>query len=734
MFCTKCRSQLSENARFCAKCGAPVVACDGVGASASAQEGAREDAQRDDALDATVAAPAPAPADTASKVAPDSDAASAPDATAAEPQAAPVADAPAAPVADAPAAPAASDKKKKTPLIIAAAVVLIVAVIGAVAFFLLGNKGTGDIEFGQDAEVELAVTTVIKPRGKDGNLMKSYDAYLINEEDTGDLSSIKTTPYHLTVAGDQGFSPSDFKDLPNNRYTLVIVDHDADEADSEQKIPVNYDKENKKASSEVVIAVPSKPQKAPAKEDEKTDEQKAYGLFLDKIKELTDTYGACGSTEWGGSYNLATGLCVADLVDFDGDGMNELFVVYNTQVANPNEDGWMDKQAQSFKSEVWAYRDGEITKVFDKSIVEHDTGGVTWASVHQKDGKLYLMSTDDSYTDLGGAGYNETTDTVFYAYNGSEFKQEALTHSDVNVSPNASDSTCTINGEDATVDELSDFRDSYPSYLSYALINYLQDASFYGEGTYYPVNDLPDVVAKTTQALEAGAATKGDDTAKDASYSAEIKTVPVSMPDVFDGTAQSIDVDWTYLQFSKDGKTDACKDLNAKLKESFDADAAATSSWNLDMSGNGSGATEMLQNRYDTMVSLDGSIACVFQERYYTAGGVHGWNENAVVYYDLSKGTEVDADAALGIDKDTLASLASDAIDAFVHANPGISDTGDVRDHLYEMDRYGRDDAGIFFITRDYEMGTYADGSHVIYIKAFNGDDGLVGTSGDFGN
>lgn len=70
----------------------------------------------------------------------------------------------------------------------------------------------------------------------------------------------------------------------------------------------------------------------------------------------------------------------------------------------------------------------------------------------------------------------------------------------------------------------------------------------------------------------------------------------------------------------------------------------------------------------------------------------------------------------------------------FVRANPGISDTGDVRDHLYEMDRYGRDKAGIFFITRDYEMGTYADGSHVIYIKALNGDDGLVGTSGDFGN
>ena len=712
MFCTKCGNQLSDNARFCGKCGAPVAVHD----EADAPEGA----PGDDALDATVAVPVPAPADAAS------DAEPGPDVSPAVSEAATAADVSAS-------APSSSTKKKKTPFIIAA-VVLVIAIIGVVAFFLLGNKGTGDIEFGQDTEVELAVTTVIRPRGKDGNLMKSYDAYLINEKAKGDVSSIKTTPYHLTVKGDQGFKPSDFKDLPNDRYTLVIVDHDSDETDSEQKIPVNYDEENKKASSEVVIAVPSKPQKAPAKEDEETDEQKASSLFLDKIKELTDTYGACSPTEWGGSYNLATGLCVADLVDFDGDGMNELFVVYNTQVANPNVDGWMDKQAQAFKSEVWAYRDGEITKVFDKSIVEHDTGGVTWVSVHQKDGKFYLMTADTSYTDLGGGGYNETTDTVFYAYDGSEFKQGAAAHSDVDVSSTPSDPTYTINGEDATSDELMNFRDSYPSYLSYGLINYLQDASFYGEGTYYPVNDLSNLVVKTTQTLEAGAATKKDDTAKDASYSADIKTVSVPVPDASSDVAPRVDTDWTYLQFSKDGKPNGCKDLNTKLKESFDADVDATSSWRLDLSGNGNGTAEVLQNRYDTMVSLDGSIACVFQERYYTAGGPHGWNENAVVYYDLSKGTEVDADVALGIDKDALAGLASDAIDAFVRANPGISDTGDVRDHFYEMDRYGRDDAGIFFITRDYEMGTFADGSHVIYIKALNGDDGLVGTSGDFGN
>lgn len=716
MFCAKCGNKLSDGARFCVNCGAPVAARDGADVPVSAQG----DAQGGDAPDATVAAPVLVPADATS------DAAPGPDTVSAEPEAASAADAPAAP-ADTAA------KKKKTPFIIAAAI-LVIVIIGVAAFFLLGNKGPGDIEFGQDTEVELAVTTVIKPRGKDGNLMNSYDAYLINEKAKGDVSSIKTTPYHLTVKGDQGFKPSDFKDLPNNRYTLVIVDHDSDDADSEQKIPVNYDKENKKAPSEAIIAVPSKPQKAPAKEDGKTDEQKAYGLFLDKIKELTDTYGACGSTEWGGSYNLATGLCVADLVDFDGDGMNELLAVYNTQVVDFNQEACFDKQKESFKTEVWAYRDGKISKVFDKSVVQGSNGGIMWACVYQKDSKFYLVTFDTAYEDLGDGAYNETTDTFFHAYDGSKFKQAASTHSDVDVSSGPADETYTVNGEDASFDEMIDFQSSFSPYLSYDLVSFIQNDNFHDEGTYYPVNDLPSLVAKTTQALKEGAATKKDDTAKDASYSADIKTVSVPVPDASSDVAPRVDTDWTYLQFSKDGKPDGCKDLNAKLKESFDADVDATSSWRLDLSGNGNGVAEVLQSRYDTMVSLDGSIACVFQERYYTAGGPHGWNKNAVVYYDLSKGTEVDADVALGIDKDTLAGLASDAIDAFVRANPGISDTGDVRDHLYEMDRYGRDDAGIFFITRDYEMGTYADGSHVIYIKALNGDGGLVGTSGDFGN
>ena len=76
-----------------------------------------------------------------------------------------------------------------------------------------------------------------------------------------------------------------------------------------------------------------------------------------------------------------------------------------------------------------------------------------------------------------------------------------------------------------------DFQSSFSPYLSYGLVSFIQNDSLSDEGTYYPVNDLPSLVAKTTQALEEGAATKKDDTAKDASYSADIKTVSVPVPD-----------------------------------------------------------------------------------------------------------------------------------------------------------------------------------------------------------
>ena len=118
MFCAKCGNKLSDGARFCVNCGAPVADRDRADVPVNAQG----DAQGSDTPDATVAAPVLVPADATS------DAAPGPDTVSAEPEAASAADAPAAP-ADTAA------KKKKTPFIIAAAI-LVIVIIGVAAFLI----------------------------------------------------------------------------------------------------------------------------------------------------------------------------------------------------------------------------------------------------------------------------------------------------------------------------------------------------------------------------------------------------------------------------------------------------------------------------------------------------------------------------------------------------------------------------------------------------------------------
>ena len=89
MFCAKCGNKLSDGARFCVNCGAPVADRDGVDVPVSAQG----DAQGGDAPDATVAAPVLVPADATSDATPTSDVAPGPDTVSAEPEAASAADA-----------------------------------------------------------------------------------------------------------------------------------------------------------------------------------------------------------------------------------------------------------------------------------------------------------------------------------------------------------------------------------------------------------------------------------------------------------------------------------------------------------------------------------------------------------------------------------------------------------------------------------------------------------------
>lgn len=81
---------------------------------------------------------------------------------------------------------------------------------------------------------------------------------------------------------------------------------------------------------------------------------------------------------------MMTGLCVAQLIDFDGDGTEELALVCNTlDDFVPNTvNGYLDQQIDGFAVEIWAYRDDRIDLVYDEAgSLEIADGGTAWFAI-----------------------------------------------------------------------------------------------------------------------------------------------------------------------------------------------------------------------------------------------------------------------------------------------------------------------------------------------------------------
>ena len=81
---------------------------------------------------------------------------------------------------------------------------------------------------------------------------------------------------------------------------------------------------------------------------------KAFG---EKCSELIETYGA-PSTQSQISTEYATGLCLADLIDFNGDGKDELIVAY---AASKQQDSY---GVPPVKVEIWSFDGQDLQQVF----------------------------------------------------------------------------------------------------------------------------------------------------------------------------------------------------------------------------------------------------------------------------------------------------------------------------------------------------------------------------------
>lgn len=724
MFCTNCGKELKPGAKFCTTCGCPVDADDAgetkVVSSPDETSVVSPDATTvsGPADETTVIPESPAApehdreADTAAAVASFDDV---------EPASAPAYVAP-APVPPAPAGEAPKKKGHGALIIGIVALIAVLAVGGALYVRLHGLPGSAQTAYTADAPAQVSAKTRVRPKDANGKEMSAYVAYLVSTKGTGDASSISTTPYRYEGTDDSGFTLEDFGDVEDGDYTLVIVDNSDSGSSARYDVPVHYEHDNSKAPESLDPEPPAPSaddtQAATTTTDARTDEQKAADLYLAKCREYIDKYGKATLTHYD-YVDLASGLAVARLMDFDGDGTDELLLAYDTVPAPSGSSFEYDSnQKSAYKVEVWAYKDGKISKVYDEpdTVLSADDGSL-FVQITTLDGTETCVSTRTQ-------DYDENTfSDVFrnYAFDGDEFDVALETAS--SSEQDGSNTVFTVDGQEVSLDdELAASKRVQQSDCFWLLAStYFQNSPDVSQ----TVSDTNATLDELKSRSEGNAATTAAATSEQA-YTSESVDKSYTIVNPYSPSSTQ-GVMWSYPQFSKvDGSTDAALDaLNAQLAKACEDDANLGKAW-----GPASGAM-MVDDHQDLCASINGSIASVFSARDETGGGAHGTDESFGTFYDLSTGKAVDATTALNMSAEDLQAKGVAGINAFLAKNPsdlGVS-ADDISKMAGEQDRYVRDEKGTFIITRSYELGSYAFGSHRIYVMANDpANNAIVGT------
>lgn len=724
MFCTNCGKELKPGAKFCTTCGCPVDADDAgetkVVSSADETSVVSPDTTTvsEPAAETTVIPESPvAPehdreADTAAAVASFDDV---------EPASAPAYAAP----ASVPPAPAGEAPKKKGHGALIIGIVVLIAVLavgGALYVRLHGLPGFAQTAYTADVPAQVSAKTRVRPKDANGKEMSAYVAYLVSTKGTGDAASISTTPYRYEGTDDSGFTLEDFGDVEDGDYTLVIVDNSDSGSSARYDVPVHYEHDNPKAPESLDPEPPAPSaddtQAAATTTDARTDEQKAADLYLAKCREYIDKYGKATLTHYD-YVDLASGLAVARLMDFDGDGTDELLLAYDTVPAPSGSSFDYDSnQKSAYKVEVWAYKDGKISKVYDEpdTVLSADDGSL-FVQICTLDGTETCVSTRTQDSD------ENTFSDVFrnYAFDGDEFDVALETAS--SSEQGGSNTVFTVDGQEVSLDdELAASKRVQQSDCFWLLAStYFQNSPDVSQ----TVSDTNATLDELKSRSEGNAATAAAATSEQA-YTSESVDKSYTIVNPYSPSSTQ-GVMWSYPQFSKvDGSTDAALDaLNAQHAKACEDDANLGKAW-----GPASGAM-MVDDHQDLCASINGSIASVFSARDETGGGAHGTDESFGTFYDLSTGKAVDATTALNMSAEDLQAKGVAGINAFLAKNPsdlGVS-ADDISKMAGEQDRYVRDEKGTFIITRSYELGSYAFGSHRIYVMANDpANNAIVGT------
>lgn len=279
-----------------------------------------------------------------------------------------------------PFVPTPQSKKPKHKGRIIAAVLGGVAVVAIVAAIVIVPRigASSEVTSGGKGYVVCACETKVLPKNSKGKKLKSYTVELTPVSGKGKSYTIK-------VDGEDGFAMEDFGELPDQKYQMTITSGKGKKK-STTTMKVDYAKEGSDAPKSVELTQSKKEAKASAKAAVKT----ANELFTDKILEYQKKYGEGEAVEIDDSQSTygAQGVAYAKLVDFDGDGQDELLIEYSDEPVDRVDN------AAAAHLEVWAYKNGKIEKVYtpDVSVAPHQAyvsfapfSGVYGVLVYDKD-------------------------------------------------------------------------------------------------------------------------------------------------------------------------------------------------------------------------------------------------------------------------------------------------------------------------------------------------------------
>ncbi len=572
--------------------------------------------------------------------------------------------------------PTPQPKKPKHKGRIVAAVIGGVAVVAIVAAIVIVPRigASSEVTSGGKGYVVCACETKVLPKNSKGKKLKSYTVELAPVSGKGKSYTIK-------VDGEDGFAMEDFGELPDQKYQMTITSGKG-KMKSTTTMKVDYAKEGSDAPKSVELTQSKKEAKASAKAAVKT----ANELFTDKILEYQKKYGEGEAVEIDDSQSTygAQGVAYAKLVDFDGDGQDELLIEYSDEPVDRVDN------AAAAHLEVWAYKNGKIEKVYTPEVnVSHQEACVSvWLDEYE--GKIgfsqwYDHGTAIKQSDLSGESGPSAHEyqVKFIGYDGKSFK--AMTDL---VAPNEVDSASlggfgflyadessvnsTIGTVATTLEQLKS-KDADDAQASYEAVSATQDVNFtaaVGEG---PLNPSPD------------------------------------------DTCQ-ISATWTYPQVKGQGVGVAKfnKDMVQLVADALDASKQAS------MDDEDSCVTMMYTAE---IVSIDGDIACVrtFTNSYQPP--YRSVQKTRSAYYNLKTGEQVSLEDSLaqhGLSFDTLKSEAKQAIRTAKPDMDSVSEDNIDDDDNYTEDHFYYDGKGYIIVLDTGEFDCMAWDTHDLVAHAFD--------------